>query len=445
MYIFIDILKNINLIINQIIWGPIMVCLLFLCGLYLTFGTNFYQIRKFKYIFIKTLGSIFIKKNLKNEISPFQAMTTALAGTVGTGNIVGSATAIALGGPGALFWIVVCAFFGMMTKYTEIFLSIKYRVTLKNGKKAGGPMYYMKIGLNNNILPICFSFFALFASFGIGNIAQINSLSNAIYNCFKVDKLYTGIIISMLIGSIIIKGDKKIAKTTEKIIPIMSIFYISICIFVLYKNYNNLLNSFMIILKHAFTPTAAFGGFAGSTILTTIRHGMSKGMFSNEAGLGSSPIAHAMSSCNKPKEQANWGIFEVFIDTIVVCTLTGLVIISSNTWQSGLIGADLTIKAFSTGIGILSPYFISISILFFSFSSMISWSYYGEKCLEFILNTSKYNNIYKIIFLIIIIIGSNSDLLTVWSISDTLNGFMAIPNLIAILFLSKHVFTSCTN
>lgn len=444
MYIYIDILKNINLIINQIIWGPIMICLLFLCGLYLTIGTNFYQIRKLRYIFKNTIGSMFLKKNSANEISPFQAMTTALAGTVGTGNIIGSATAIALGGPGALFWIVICAFFGMMTKYTEIFLSIKYRITLKNGKKAGGPMYYMKFGLNNKIMPICFSLFALFASFGIGNIAQINSLSNAMYNCFKIDKLYTGIIISILIANIIIKGDKKIAKTTEKIIPIMSTFYILICIFVLYKNHSNLLTSLKIIFKYAFSPTAAFGGFAGSTILTTIRHGMSKGMFSNEAGLGSSPIAHAMSSCENPKEQANWGIFEVFIDTLVVCTLTGLVIISSNTWNSGLIGADLTIKAFSSGIGKFSPYFISISILFFSFSSMISWSYYGEKCLEYILNTNKYNNIYKIVFLIIIIIGSNSELLTVWAISDTLNGFMAIPNLIAIFYLSKHVIISCT-
>ncbi|QSX05088.1 sodium:alanine symporter family protein [Sedimentibacter sp. zth1] len=432
---FFSIAEDINIAINNIVWGPVMLFLLFGTGFYFTLKTNFLQIRKIKFVFKKTFLSIF-KKNNNNTVSPFQAMTTALAGTVGTGNIVGSATAIAIGGPGALFWIIFSSFFGMMTKYSEILLAIKFREKKENGEKVGGPMYYIEKGLNMKWLSIIFSVFAFSATFGIGNIAQINSLSSSLYNAMNIKPIISGIVVSILVAFIIIGDSKRIAKTTAKIVPFMALFYIILCLIVLVHNSSNIPNSVSLIFKHAFKPTSAIGGFVGSNISLTFKKGMSNGIFSNEAGLGSAPIAHAMADTKSPVEQATWGIFEVFIDTMVVCALTGLVIISSGEWTSGLIGADLTIKAFSTTLGSFAPHAIAVSILFFSFSSMLSWSYYGEKCLEYFTGTTKFNNIYKLIFICTIVLGSNANLLFVWNISDTLNGLMAIPNLIAIISLS---------
>ncbi len=438
---FIIAIEKINSVVNSIVWGPVMLTLLLGTGIYFTISTNFLQVRKFNFILNKTIFSIFKNqhKRKNNSITPFQALTTALAGTIGTGNIVGTATAIAIGGPGALFWIVASSFFGMMTKYAEILLSIRFRKTKKDGTKFGGPMYYIQDGLNAKWLAVLFSMFGFLASFGIGNIAQINSISTSMYNSLHIKPLFTGIIIATLVSFVIIGDAKRIAKTTEKIVPFMACFYIIITLIVLVANYKSLFGSIILVFKYAFNETAAAGGFVGSSIMLTVKNGIAKGIFTNEAGLGSSPIAHAMADTDHPVSQAMWGIFEVFIDTIVICSCTGLVIISSGKWSTGLLGADLAIAAFSTGLKSFAPYAISFSILFFAFSTLISWSFYGEKCLEYILKTDRYNIVYKLLFVCIIVIGSTTKLTLVWDISDTLNGFMAIPNLIGILGLSKIV------
>lgn len=432
-------IENLNKIVNNIIWGPIMLLLLLGTGIYFTIRTNFLQIRKFNFMLYKTIFSIFKKPTNSNNksITPFQALTTALAGTIGTGNIVGTATAIAIGGPGSLFWIVFSSFFGMMTKYAEILLSIKYRKMKTDGTYLGGPMYYIQDGLKSKWLAILFSIFGLLASFGIGNIAQINSISTSMYNSMQINPLYTGIIIAILVSFVIIGDAKRIAKTTEKIVPFMACFYIIITIIVLITNNQKILSSILLVFRSAFSETAAIGGFVGSSLILTIKNGISKGVFTNEAGLGSSPIAHAMADTDHPVSQAMWGIFEVFVDTIVICSCTGLAIISSDKWSSGLLGADLAISAFSVGLGNFAPYAISFSILFFAFSTLLGWSFYGEKCLEYIVKTNKFNFIYKLLFVCIIVIGATTDLKLVWDISDTLNGFMAIPNLIAVLSLSN--------
>lgn len=427
--------------LNKILWGPITITLFFGLGIYFTVKLNFFQITKIKYITRNTVLSV-LKPSGKNDISPYEAMTTALAGTVGTGNIVAPATAIAIGGPGALFWIFVSSFFGMMTKYAEIFLAIKFRTLSKNGERKGGPMYYIEKGLGMRWLALVFSIFAFFATFGIGNIAQINSVSTSLQNSLNIKPIVTGIIVASVTAYIIVGDAKRIAKTTSKVVPIMSLIYLTMCITVILHNRNNFANSIYMIIKYAFEPAPMTGGFVGSTILLTIRKGISNGIFSNEAGLGSAPIAHAMSNASSPSKQAVWGIFEVFVDTSVVCILTGLAIISSGAWSSGLTGAQLTIKSFTMAIGPIAPIAISITLFFLAFSSMISWCYYGEKCLEYILKTSKFNYIYKFLFISIIIIGSVTDLHIVWKICDVLNGFMAIPNMIALIFLSKIVIES---
>ncbi len=427
--------------INDILWGPIMIILILGTGIFFTITTNFLQIRKFMFMLNKTIFSIFKEPNSTNKkmISPFQALTTALAGTIGTGNIVGTATAIAIGGPGALFWIIFSAFFGMITKYAEILLAVKYRIKRPNGIVNGGPMYYIQNGLKSKFLAIFFSIFGLLASFGMGNMAQVNSISTSLYNSLKIKPLYTGIAIAILVSLVIIGNVQRIAKTTEKIVPFMTIFYIVITVIVLINNHQNIYSSIILILKSAFKETAAVGGFVGSSFMLAVKSGVSKGVFTNEAGLGSSPIAHAMADTEHPTVQAMWGIFEVFVDTILICSITGLAIISSGKWNTGLSGVELAIASYSQGLGAFSPYAISLCLLLFAYLSLISWSFYGEKFLEYLLKTDKFNSIYKVIFSGIIVVGATSDIKIIWDISDTLNGLMAIPNIIAIIFLSDVV------
>lgn len=441
---FLSAAQALNKLISGIIWGPLMLLLILGTGIYFTLRTNFFQIRKFKLMLDKTIFSIFKKPLNTNKklISPFQALTTALAGTIGTGNIVGTATAIAIGGPGALFWIVISSFFGMITKYAEILLAVKYRVIKADGEIAGGPMYYIQNGLKSRFLALSFAVFGLLASFGIGNIAQVNSISTSMYSSLRIEPLYTGIAVAILVSLVIIGNVQRIAKTTEKIVPFMTVFYIIITVIVLVKNYQNILSSVMLVINSAFNETSAIGGFVGSSLMLTIKSGISKGVFTNEAGLGSSPIAHAMADTDHPVSQAMWGIFEVFVDTILICSCTGIAIISSGKWSSGLLGAELAISAFSVGLGNFAPHAISFSLLFFAFLSLLGWSFYGEKCLEYIVKTDKFNFLYKILFSCVIVIGATSDLRIVWDISDTLNGFMAIPNLIALLALSNIVIST---
>lgn len=428
-------------VINNIIWGPVMIILILGTGVFFTIKTNFLQIRKFLFMLNKTIFSAFKKSSNTNKkmISPFQALTTALAGTIGTGNIVGTATAIAIGGPGALFWIVFSSFFGMITKYAEILLAVKYRVKKPDGKILGGPMYYIQDGLKNKFLALAFSVFGLFASFGIGNMAQINSISTSMNNSLGINPLYTGVVIAIIVALVIIGNVQRIAKTTEKLVPFMTIFYVIITLIVLVSNHQNIVSSIVLIVKSAFTETAAIGGFVGSSFMLALKSGISKGVFTNEAGLGSSPIAHAMADTEHPTVQAMWGIFEVFVDTILTCSITGLAIITSGKWASGLSGAELAIFSYSQGLGNFAPHAISFCLLIFAFLSLLGWSFYGEKCLEYILKTDKFNFLYKIVFTCVIVIGATSEMKIVWNISDALNGLMAIPNIIALIFLSNVV------
>lgn len=444
---YFNIISDINNIVNSFVWGPPMLILLLGTGIYFTIRTGFFQVRYFKYIIKNTFFSLFSnnKRTAKGAITPFQALTTALASTIGTGNIVGVATAIAIGGPGSVFWLWISAFFGMMTKYAEILLSIKFRKRNDEGNFVGGPMYYITEGLNMKWLGILFAIFGLFASFGIGNIAQINSIAVAFHNSLNINPLITGIIIAIVISFIIVGGVNRVAHTTEKLVPYMIIFYFTITLIVLIANAKNIPSAFIIIFSHAFKKTAAVGGFTGSAIILTIKSGVSKGIFSNEAGLGSTPIAHAAADTRHPVNQAIWGIFEVFIVTVIVCTSTALVILSTGVWSTGLQGVELTISAFSTVFPVFAPLAIAISIFFFAFSTLVSWSYYGEKCLEYLVSSSCLNVPYKLIYSAVIVIGATSDLSLVWVLSDTLNGLMAIPNLIGLLGLSKVVIKTTKN
>lgn len=432
-------IEHINGIINGYVWGPPMLVLLVGTGIWFSLRTNVLQVRKFGYTMQQTLMKIFEKPEISGadgDITPFQALSTALAATIGTGNIAGVATAIALGGPGAIFWMWVSAFFGMMTKFAEVVLAIQYREKNQEGSWVGGPMYYLEKGLGMKWLAVLFSIFGALAAFGIGNMVQANSVAAALQTTFNVPPLYTGIFLALASALVILGGLKRIASVTEKLVPIMAVFYIIGASIILIINIGGLPNAFGLIFKHAFTPTAAVGGFAGAVVMDGMRRGIARGVFSNEAGLGSAPIAHATAKTDHPVRQGLWGIFEVFADTIVICTLTALTILSTGVWTSGLSGAALTTEAFNTGLpGNSGGIIVSIGIFFFAFSTILSWAYYGEKCAEHLLG-SQINKLYRILWLPAIILGSLGSLTLVWDVADTLNGLMAIPNLIGLIGLS---------
>jgi AGCS family alanine or glycine:cation symporter len=369
-------------------------------------------------------------------------MTTALAGTLGTGNIVGVATAIVAGGPGAVFWMWISAFFGMMTKYAEVLLAIKFRKQSKDGRYLGGPMYYIEHGLHKKWLAVLFAVFCAIASFGIGNMAQTNSIAQAMENAFGVNELVSGVVTAIIIAVIIIGGVKRIAQITEKIVPFMAIVFIIGAIVALMIKFENIPSAFCMIFDQAFCLRSVGGGVSGYVMMNAFRFGFARGIFSNEAGLGSAPIAHAAAETDSPVKQGMWGIFEVFADTIVMCTLTTLVIITSGLWDSGLNGIALTSAAFGASFGGLSTYFISISTVFFAIATIIGWSYYGERCIEYIFKSKGFILLYRIVFVLLIIVGATTSLTLVWDVSDTLNGLMAIPNLIGIIGLSSIVFST---
>lgn len=431
-------LLEINGIINEFVWGPPMLLLLVGTGVYFTIKTRFFSIAKLGYVLSNTLMKMF-KKDTKGEgdISAFQAVSTALAATVGTGNIAGVATAISIGGPGAIFWMWVSAIFGMTTKFAEVVLSIEYRVKNKNGDFVGGPMYYIGNGLNKKWLAYIFAGFGALAAFGIGNMVQSNSVADALNYSFGIPKIATGIILAVLAGIVILGGIKRIGVVTERLVPVMAAFYILGALFIVISNITHVGEALGLIFSSAFTGTAAVGGFAGSTLAMAMRRGVSRGVFSNEAGLGSAPIAHAAATTDHPVRQGLWGIFEVFMDTIVICTLTALSIMMSGVWNSGATGSALTTAAFDSVIpfgGII----VSVGILLFAFSTILGWAYYGEKCIEFILGT-KSIIVYRLIYIPLIAIGAIGGLAQLWDLSDTLNGLMAIPNLIGLLLLRKIV------
>ncbi|MBS4536395.1 sodium:alanine symporter family protein [Clostridium sp. D2Q-14] len=416
---------------SDFIWGTPLLILLLGTGIFLSIRLKLIQLFKFNVSF----KNLFRKSDKEGDISPFQALTTALAASIGTGNIVGVATAIAAGGPGALFWMWITAFFGMATKYAETVLAIKYRIRKKDGEIAGGPMYYIERGLNKKWLGQLFALFAVIASFGIGNTVQSNSISDAMNNSFNIPPLITGIVIALFVGLVIIGGIKNIGKVTGILVPFMAGGYILGCLIILMFNAEKLPGAFSLIFSDAFTGTAAIGGFAGSTVMYAIKNGVARGVFSNEAGLGSAPIAQAAAQTETPVQQGLIAMLDTFIDTIIVCTFTGLVIISTGAWASGLNGVELTSEAFNKGLPGPGGFIVSLGIIFFAFSTILGWSYYGEKCLEYLFGT-KSIKFYRVIFVVAIVIGAVANLEPVWLVADIMNALMAAPNLIGLIGLS---------
>ena len=444
-------IEKLNLTLSNIIWGNGMLILIIGTGIYFSIRTGFFQITKAKHILKETIISIFKNKEVtkssdKKAISQFQALSTALAATMGTGNIAGVATALTLGGPGAIFWMWVSAIFGMMTVFSENVLGIYYRYRNSKGEWVGGPMVYIERGLHSKWLGVVYAAFCVLASFGIGNMAQVNSISTSLDATFGFSKLATGVITAILVGIIILGGIKRIGKVTEKIIPFISLAYIIGAIIIIVINYKELPNVFKGIFVSAFGLKSAVGGVSGAIVKQAVSVGFRRGVFSNEAGLGSSVMVHTASDIKEPVKQGMWAIFEVFVDTIVCCTLTALAVLSTGvlgTMDSKgklLDGAPLVISAFQTGFGKYAGAFVSISVMLFAFATLLGWSFYGSKAMEYLFGENGVI-IYKLIFIGVIVLGATSELKLVWGICDTLNGLMAIPNLIGILLLSKTVVT----
>lgn len=422
--------------LSAIVWGPLLIVLLLGCGIFFTFKLRFIQLREFFHGFAAVLG-FYDQPEHKGEISHLQALSTALSATIGVGNIAGVATAIALGGPGAIFWMWLTGIFGMATKFASCTLGHKFR-ELKNGKAWGGPMYYIEKGLGNRALAIFFSICCAIAALGIGNMVQANSVADALATVFKVPPLLSGFVLMLFVWAVIVGGIKRIARIAQALVPLMCIFYIGTSIFILLANWEKLADAFAFIFGHAFKGTAPLAGFAGAGVLTTMRMGIARGVFSNEAGLGSAPIAHAAARTDQPAREGLVAMIGPFIDTIVVCSMTALIIIVSGMWQEGKTGASLTTLSFSYFAGNYGSYIVSIAIIFFAFSTLIGWAYYGEVAVRYLFK-KKMVNLYRWIFCLVIPLGALLRLELVWNISDLANGLMAFPNLIALFLLSKVV------
>ena len=437
-------ISAINNIINSFVWGPYMLVLLIGTGVYMSIRTYFFQVKNFNIWAKLTYGSMFDKHEKGHNITPFQAVSVALASTIGIGSIAGIATAIVSGGPGALFWMVVSAFFGMMTKFSEVVLSVYFREKDENGIHYGGPMYYIEKGLKQKWLSILFAIFASIATFGAGNMTQSNAIAGLLRQTLKLPEYVSGIIVAIIVALVLIGGIKRISSVSEKLVPFMATIYFIASIIILIINFKNMPSAIKLIVSEAFSLKSAASGITGYAIFIAMRYGIARGVFSNEAGLGTAPIAHTASNTNNPIKQGMWGIFEVF-NTLIICLLTGLVIISSDLYLYGNTAADgavLTSLAFKEAIGIIGEIVITISSILFAFSTIIGWSYYGETCLGYLTKRNKIVIMsYKIIFIIIIVIGATSDLKSVWAIADTFNGLMAIPNLIGVILLSPIVIT----
>lgn len=449
-----ELITKVNGAVNSFIWGiPAMICIIGV-GLYLSIGTGFIQIRRFVYAIKQTLGKIFEKKEAeKGAMTPFQAVCTALAGTVGTGNIAGVAGAIAIGGPGAVFWMWISALLGMCTKFAEVVLAVHFRERNEEGDWVGGPMYFIKNGLPKkwHFLAVLFSAFGMVAVFGTGNATQVNTIVTAIdavlinYNFTQEGSLGTvnlvlGIVIAACVAMVLLGGVKRIGSVTEKLVPFMAVFYIFLALGVVIMHIGAVPRVLASIFAGAFNPGAFTGGVIGS-MFVSMRRGVSRGIFSNEAGLGTGSIAHATADTGHPVHQGLFGIFEVFTDTIVICTLTAMVILCSGVeiLYGEAAGADLTIAGFTSTYGIWVSVFTAVALICFAFSTTIGWGLYGSRCVEFIFGTGTIRP-FLVIYAFISIVGATLDLGLLWDISDTFNGLMVIPNLIAVFLLSGTVF-----
>ncbi|MEN8256534.1 MAG: sodium:alanine symporter family protein [Thermodesulfobacteriota bacterium] len=426
--------------ISSFVWGPVTIILLLGTGVFTTFLMKGVQIRRFFYGFGLLSGKYDNPKD-KGEITHFQALSAALSATIGTGNIAGVGVAIASGGPGALFWMWVTAFFGMSLKFAECLLALKYRVIHEDGSISAGPMYYLEHGLKQKWLGILFAFFAAIASFGIGNMVQANSVAAPLFTTFHIPKLATGLIIAILVFCVIVGGIKRIGHVASRMVPVMAFFYVAGALTVLFLNFEAIPAAFSMIFKDAFTGSAATGGFAGAAVAQAIRFGVARGLFSNEAGLGSAPIAHGAAQTNEPVREGLVAMLGPFIDTIIICTMTGLVIIVTGAYQGGLSGADLTSHAFGSALPTIGTYIVAIGMTIFAFSTAVSWSYYGDRSVEYLFGEKSIMP-YRILYCALLPVGATFELKQVWAISDIFNALMAWPNLIGLLFLSGVVVRS---
>lgn len=443
-------IESINNVVNNFIWGvPAMICIIGV-GLVLSFRTRFLQIRKFPYAMKVTIGRMFRKKQAADgAMTPFQAVCTALAATVGTGNIAGVAGAIAIGGPGAVFWMWISALLGMCTKFSEVTLAVHFREKNDKGEFVGGPMYYIKNGLKKHWhwLAYLFAAFGVITVFGTGNATQVNTITTAIdsalfnYGIISKDSvsninLVIGIVLAVLLALILLGGIKRIGQVTEKLVPFMALFYVVLALGVVILNINHVPAVFKEIVEGAFSPASVTGGVVGSFFMS-MKKGVSRGIFSNEAGLGTGSIAHACADTRKPVKQGFFGIFEVFVDTIVICTLTALVILCSEVpiTYGQAAGAELTISGFTATYGNWVSLFTAVAMCCFAFSTIIGWGLYGARCIEFLFGT-KVNKPFMFVYSLVAIVGATLDLGLLWSIAETFNGLMAIPNLIAVFLLS---------
>ena len=446
-------IETINSAVNNFIWGiPAMVCIIGV-GLYLSIRTHFLQIRKFPYAIRTTIGRMFHKRNAsEGAITPFQAVCTALAATVGTGNIAGVAGAIAIGGPGSVFWMWVSAVLGMCTKFSEVTLAVYYREKNADGDLVGGPMYYIKNGLGRRFLWLAYLFagFGVLTVFGTGNATQVNTITTAVNSALinfhvitqeqtSITNLAIGIIITVLIALILLGGIKRIGQVTEKLVPFMALLYIILALGIVVLNWRVVPGVFVSIFEGAFSPSAVTGGVIGSMFLS-MKKGVSRGIFSNEAGLGTGSIAHACADTGKPVKQGMFGIFEVFTDTILICTLTALVILCSQVSipYGQAAGAELTIQGFTATYGNWVSIFTALAMCCFAFSTILGWGLYGARCIEFLFS-SKVTKPFMVVYSFVAILGATADLGLMWSIADTFNGLMAIPNLIALFLLSGKI------
>ncbi len=423
---------------RDVIWGPGMLALLLGTGIYLSIGLKGISITKIPYAFAQLFKGR--KGSGEGEISPFNALMTALSSTVGTGNIVGVATAIALGGPGALFWMWCAAVIGLATKYAEAVLAVHYRETDELGKKVGGPMYYIKNGLGAKWkwLGVLFAFFGALAGFGLANTVQSNAVSQILESNFNVPTLVSGIVMAALVGVVLLGGIKRIAEVAGKLVPLMAIIYLLATMSILILNAAEVPAAVFLIVDSAFNGAAATGGFVGASIMLALQSGVARGVFSNESGLGSAPIAHAAAETNSPVRQGSIAMLGTFIDTLIICTMTGLVLIVTGVWDGELYGAAMTSAAFSSQLP-FGDIILTLCIILFGFTTMLGWSYYGERCAEFLIGP-KVIVPFRVLWVAGIFLGTQMSLELVWKMSDVLNGMMAIPNLFALVFLAPVVF-----
>ncbi len=431
--------EQLVLTVYGIVWGPVMLLLLLGTGIFLTIGLKGMTIRRIPYAFKQLLKGR--KGSGEGEVSPFNALMTSLSSTVGTGNIAGVATAISLGGPGALFWMWCTALVGMATKFAEAVLAVNYRETDSLGKKVGGPMYYIKNGLGNNWkwLGILFAIFGSLAGFGLANTVQSHEVSRVLAENYQIPSHYSGVVMALLVGMVLLGGIKRIASVAGKLVPLMTIVYVISTFILLLSFYEAIPAAIALIIDSAFNGAAATGGFAGAAMVAGLRAGVARGIFSNESGLGSAPIAHAAAETDSPVRQGTIAMLGTFIDTLIICTMTGLVLVASGAWSGDLVGANMTRSVFTNGLPLGDTIF-TLSLVLFAFTTMLGWSYYGERCAEFLLGP-KVITPFRILWVVGIYIGTQMEGGIVWKLADILNGMMAFPNLIALLFLSPVVFT----